>query len=93
MESKMIQISQMTVEDFLGAVEERVSSLLLRVNLSNSQTSEKEIYTKKETAELLGVSDTTLYLWNKQGVLKHNKIGNRVYYPKDVVFSKLQGVT
>lgn len=86
----MIQISQMSISDFLGAVEERISSLLNKANFSNSQSSEKEVYTRKETAELLGVSETTLYLWNKQGVLMHNKIGNRVYYPKDVVFSKLQ---
>ena len=46
----------------------------------------------KETAELLSVSETTLFLWNRDKKLENKKIGNRVYYLKSEVICKLNSV-
>ena len=43
-----------------------------------------------EVAKLLNVSYATLHNWKKEGILEPVKIGNRVYYPKIEVFSKLK---
>jgi hypothetical protein len=39
-----------------------------------------EYLTRKETAELLKVDLSTLYSWNKKGILRPVGIGKRVYY-------------
>jgi excisionase family DNA binding protein len=36
--------------------------------------------TVKEVASLLGVDLSTLYRWDKQGVLKRQRIGGKVVY-------------
>lgn len=44
-----------------------------------------KLLTKKEVMDLLGVCDTTLYLWGKRGYLPFEKIGTKVkYHPEDV---------
>lgn len=88
MENSIIQISQLSVNDFLGLLEERMCSILATIKPSTEQNA-KSIFTRKETCELLNVSETTLYHWNNQGILKNFKLGNRVYYSKDSVFEKL----
>ena len=46
---------------------------------------EKPFLTRKETAELLGVSLATLHLWEKAGILKPKRIGRRVLYTMEAV--------
>jgi hypothetical protein len=55
-------------------------------NLNSSKFSEteisiqKEILTRKETASLLNVNLSTLWLWTRQKKLQSYGIGNKVYY-------------
>lgn len=51
-----------------------------------------ELLTKKQTEELLKVSSTTLYLWNRDSILKHIKMGNKVYYSYKDVMNKFNTV-
>lgn len=44
-----------------------------------------KLLSKKEVMQILGVCDTTLYLWGKSGYLSFEKIGTKVkYHPEDV---------
>ena len=72
------------------AVKEEMSKITDVIKL-NPKESEKEsdFLTREETAKLLKVSTTTLFLWNRDYILKAKKLGRRVYYSKKEVYNKL----
>lgn len=53
----------------------------------------EDLISKKEVMTLLQVSDTTLYLWNKNGYLPHVKIGRKVMYKRDKVNGLLEATS
>ena len=91
MNNKIIQISGFTIEDFLSMLDEKINQALEKFQSStNNAIPEKEFYTRDEVAKLLNISFGTLHNWKKEGILEPVKIGNRVYYPKIEVISKLK---
>jgi hypothetical protein len=89
MNNKIIQISGFTIEDFLSMLDEKINQALEKFQSStNNAIPEKEFYTRDEVAKLLNISYGTFM--EKKGILEPVKIGNRVYYPKIEVFSKLK---
>lgn len=88
MTNSAIQLMQIDIESFGQFIQKLVREELEKI--IPTQSEEKEFYTRDETAKLLNVSLTTLFHWNNDGTLKNTKIGNRVYYSKDEVFSKLK---
>lgn len=44
-----------------------------------------EYLTRKQVAEMLQVDLSTLYSWNKKGILKPIGIGKRVYYTRESI--------
>ena len=89
--NNILQISQISLDEFMGMIDEKISQALEKIsNSKNTDETKKDFYTRNETAKLLGVSYTTLFLWNNKGILTANKIGNRVYYSKNEVLSKLK---
>ena len=82
---------QIDIESFGQFIQKLVREELEKVIPVHSEG--KEFYTREETAKLLDVSFTTLFHWNNDGTLKNIKIGNRVYYSKEEVFSKLKQVS
>lgn len=46
----------------------------------NTDTKQRELLTRKETAELLQVSPVTLWQWDKDGKLKAVRLNSRVRY-------------
>ncbi|OPB95976.1 hypothetical protein BAS10_10050 [Elizabethkingia meningoseptica] len=81
MQQNVIQFSQITVEELGKFIEEKVCKAFENFVLTK-KSEEKSVYTRDETAKLLDVCLTTLFHWNKQGILKAKKIGKRVYYSK-----------
>ena len=73
------------------AVKQELSKIaeVIKMN-SNDSENESNIISRSETAKLLGVSLTTLFIWNRDSILNAKKIGSRVYYLKDEVISKLK---
>lgn len=47
------------------------------------------LLTREEASKILKVSYTTLFNWNKDGILPIEKLGKRVYYPKSRIMKKL----
>ena len=47
------------------------------------------MYSKEEVAEKFNVSSTTLWRWNKQGIITSKKIGKKIgkkiYYPENEI--------
>ena len=89
----IVQISQLSVEDFMELVAQTVNQVILSNKDAQNQIPEPEFYTREETAKLLRVSVTTLYQWNRSGILNHTKIGNRVYYARSEVLAKLKAAS
>ncbi|WP_221406944.1 helix-turn-helix domain-containing protein [Elizabethkingia meningoseptica] len=84
-----IQLIQISKEELMQDFEKMIQKALEKLNLSKESQTEKEVYTRDETAKLLDVSLTTLFHWNNQGILKAKKIGKRVYYSKTDVQAHL----
>ncbi|MCT4172065.1 helix-turn-helix domain-containing protein [Elizabethkingia anophelis] len=88
MENSIIQFSQITVEELGQFIEEKIASAIKKSTII-SKSEERLLYTRKETAELLDISLTTLHNWNKAGILNAKKMGSRVYYSKEDVMALL----
>jgi hypothetical protein len=72
------------------AVKEEMDCITDAIKLNPKESeNENDFLTREETAKLLKVSTTTLFLWNRDSILKANKIGRRVYYSKSEVYNKL----
>lgn len=86
---------QLSTNDLFELITEAVKQELnkitevIKLNPKDSEN-ESNIISRAETAKLLGVSLTTLFIWNRDSILRANKIGRRVYYLKDEVLSKLK---
>ncbi|MEZ4923126.1 MAG: helix-turn-helix domain-containing protein [Crocinitomicaceae bacterium] len=52
----------------------------------------KAILTRKEAAELLSVSLTTLKTWSDQKIIRAYKLGGRIYYKEKELLNALQSV-
>lgn len=51
-----------------------------------------EFITRKQTAEILGVSLPTLNEWTKTGIVTASRIGTRVRYKRTDVYNSLQEI-
>jgi len=51
---------------------------------------EKELLTREEAMNVLGVSSSTLYRWQAQGLIKIYKLGNRTYFRYSNLFESLE---
>lgn len=88
---------QLTANDLMllikEAVKEELNKITNVIKLNPKEPeNENELLTKKQTENLLNVSSTTLFLWNRDKVLENKKIGNRVYYLRSEVLKKLKTV-
>lgn len=72
---------------------EEIIGSLLRALQGHSEaqnpSSQTELLTREEVAELLKASPTTVYRWTKDGPLSSYGIGNRVYYKRHEVIASL----
>lgn len=87
-----IQILQVTQSELSRLISESLKSELEAILQNKEQavsTEEKELMTRKETAELLQVSLVTIHEWTKTRILTHYKMGNRTYYKRSEVLNKL----
>ena len=76
-----VLIPGISVEDFKILLHDAVNSAIKNCffNVYESQN-KKEILTRKETAEFLGVTLATLNAWEKANILTPVRIGSRVRY-------------
>ena len=51
-----------------------------------------EFITRKETAQILGISQVTLHEWTKSGKVKGYRIGSRVRYNREEVFQSFNRI-
>ena len=90
MESNVIQLHNITPEAFKNEILEGVQVKLneFKAQLENKKSA--TYLTRKEVADLLGVSLVTIHTWNQNGILNPMRIGNRVRYKKSDIESILE---
>lgn len=89
------RLIDLTKTDLVNLISETVSTEIKKIiNLMNSQPEKEEskIISRIDASKLLGVSLTTLFHWNRDGILKAKKIGSKVYYLKNDVMEKFKAV-
>jgi len=90
MEHKSIHLYGITPEQFFmkinQVIDEKISSLEDKIN---NRTPSKYI-SRKEARDKLHVSYVTLNDWDKKGVLKKRKIGNKVFYLNEEIDKVLE---
>ena len=78
--SNSLVLHQTPIEELLVMIGNIVAEQLKSIQQPPLQQSGKTILTRKETAEMLGVSLPTLNEWTKTGVVKGTRISSRVRY-------------
>lgn len=51
-----------------------------------------ELLTRKQTAQILGISLVTLNVWTKNGIIPAKRIGGSVRYEKHTVYDSLKDI-
>lgn len=83
MNKPQIQFIQFSPEEFKELITETVKN---QFEALSSQTKEivsseqKELLTRRETAQLFKVSLVTIHEWSNNGIIKPYKLGNRTYF-------------
>ena len=89
LENHPILFTQLNIEQLTELIEDSVSKVIGKMNIPKNPIEDKSLYTRDEVKNLLNVSFPTLFNWNRDGTLPITKIGNRVYYSKDLILSKI----
>lgn len=90
MESKKIELYQITPEQLTDSLVLKVESILTNSLKKINLTEEKEeLLSVQETITFLKCSKQALWNWRKSGILSSYRLGNRVYYKKSDIFKKL----
>ncbi len=83
---------QISCESLLSFADKLVNETSKETARQLKESAKPEVYlTRKEVAEILNVSLTTLFHWNNKDILHTRKIGNKVRYLRkdiDKVLSK-----
>ena len=89
-----ILLNGISFEQLQNSIKTIVSAELRNAvsELTTKREIEPELITRKETAEILGVSLPTLHEWTKKGVLPTKRIGSRIRYERTAVYDALKSV-
>ena len=80
-------VYQLNAEDLKQCIQEIVDENISRYF---SKPKAEKFLTIKQVAQLLGVTEPTLWRWNKEGILKRVKVGNKVRYKESDVNKVLE---
>lgn len=89
-----ILINGISFDDFQNTIQTIVSNEVQKAVdlLTPPKNDSPQLLTRKQTAEILGVSLPTLHEWTKSGVLPAKRIGGSVRYEKHVVEESLKDI-
>lgn len=82
-----VQFVSLPKEELIIELEKVVMKVLEAIKFGQEPETKKELLTRKEVMDLLEVTDTTLFNWNKKKLLIARKMGHRVYYVREEVLA------
>lgn len=87
-----IRIDSSSVKEFKMLIKETVESILkdwiskIEISKTNQNLNDEQLLTRTEVMQLLNISHSTLYHYQRKGVVPFLKIGKRVYFKrKDIL--------
>lgn len=89
---EQVQLIGLTPEHLCELIAESVKTQIkefIPFNGTNSHEEQNEFLTRAETAELFKVSLPTIHDWQKNGILRVYKMGNRSYYKRSELLQTL----
>ncbi len=89
MKSKQVHFFQTTPEQLTENILNGVDCKLKEFFDNHKPPEEDGLLTIKETIKILKCSKQALHNWRKNGILPSYRMGNRVYYKKSDIYSKL----
>ena len=93
MKESTYRVLEFTREDLERLVKEALSSefqkMMGMINNIKGNKTKSDLMTREEVSKLLNVSLVTLHNWEKKKVLVSRKVGGRVLYLRDEVYSRL----
>ena len=93
MQQAQIILSGISNEQLLDGIETTVRNVFEKYILGLQKTeSATELITRKEAAQIYGVSLPTLHEWTKKGIIPAQRIGTRIRYKRADVYASLKDV-
>ena len=89
MKKEIIQIENISAEDFKDEMIKGVVMALKELNFQFQNSDEDQILTREEAAKMLSVSFVTLWTWDKKDILQTYRIGNKIRYKKSDLLNAL----
>lgn len=87
---RVLEFEKEDLEEIIkNAVSSEVQKMFGLVYNTQNKNSKSEFLTREEVGLLLNVSLVTLHNWDKKKVLTSKKVGGRVLYLRDDVYSKV----
>ena len=81
---------QTSPDELVEAIKQVVQLEIAKIgNQTTTSTDHREVLTRKETAELLGVSLVTIHDWSRSGIIHPYKLGNRTYFKRSEIMEVL----
>lgn len=78
-----MQLKEISLTELSELIETIVRKVVTETN--RPAVGSKDIYTRNEAAALLGVTLTTLYVWDKNGILPAQRLGKKVFYKTSTI--------
>lgn len=82
-------MSSYSLQELSTVISETVKSEFERQNKLSTPQPDNEYLTRKETAQILGVSLPTLNNWSKRQLLPSYRIASRIRYKKEEVLNSV----
>lgn len=93
MNINVLQVEQIDVQSLLEQIgiliDKRLGSI---VAPPQNTTEQAEYLTKNQVAELLKVSNVTVWQWSRKGILTSYRIGNKVRFLKSEVMTSAKAI-
>ncbi|WP_370214120.1 helix-turn-helix domain-containing protein [Mesoflavibacter profundi] len=91
MESKQVYIYPYSQEELIKKLLKTIESRIevLDKKRKKAVIEHEELLTVEETMKLLKCSKQALWNWRKNGILPSYRLGNRVYYKRSEILTKL----
>ncbi|NQY30382.1 MAG: helix-turn-helix domain-containing protein [Flavobacteriaceae bacterium] len=90
---KTIQIQEITVEELVDKVADKLVLKIEEYLKELSSKKEDVLLSRRETADYLKVDLSTIHNWTKNSKIKAYYLGNRVYYKKEEIIKVLEMYT
>lgn len=81
--SKTILFQNSTIEELIQLLSEPVKNEITGLkNYLENRNANDDILSRKQTCEFLKIDQSTLYLWQKKGIVKAYGLSNKRYYKR-----------